>query len=108
MSILKSTNAGAKAYRLDLDFFINRGYTTNYDKTRLFYHGKHNMFITREISIENWGTLEGKERFYVSFDYTGKVFVDNIINLQLAEKVFEAKGTKEHIKAYKNLLKKKV
>lgn len=108
MSILKSTNAGVKAYKLDFDFFINRGYTTNYDKSRLYYKGKTNMFINRERSVDVWGNKEVKDRFYVSFGYTGRLYVDNLVNLQFAEKVFEAKGYKEHIKAYKNLLKKKV
>lgn len=113
MSILKSTNSGICSVNIDYDFLINRGYVLNkelgprFRTKRLYYKGDHNKYITYTVKFNAQNTDEYIEEFYIEQYGTGKVYIENLADLQLVEKFFEAEGLKKEIEAYNHLVKNK-
>jgi len=114
MSILSSTNSGSCSVKIDYDLLINRCYVSSKGVAgprsgtrRLYYKGDLNKYIICAIKINARNTDEYIEEFYIEPYGAGKVYIENLADLQLVEKFFEAEGLKKEIEAYNHLVKNK-
>lgn len=113
MSILKSTNSGICSVKIGYDFLINRGYVAGKEigpragTMLLYYKGDLNKYITYAVKFNARNTDEYIEEFYIEPYGAGKVYIENLADLQLVEKFFEAEGLKKEIEAYNHLVKNK-
>ena len=103
MSILKNSNAGARAVPIDTDYLLSQGFVriSKDNNTRLVYgdiKNRHSKFITsNKIRFTNGTT------YNECYEWNG-LEIDNPIKVQLLKKMFDAKLEKTR-RGYENKLR---